>query len=192
VTTGPGSKAGYPAGDVGAIVFVLGAEGFSQCRLLVQENKYARHEPGEDCVGKEVFVSEKQGLAENQCCQCDVHGISDIAVGAADDEVSRWMDGGRRSNALESEACEGFEDHSDTGGHEEDADGAKGCETQEGWLEAPVGDPPGDESRDSPGGEDEKSCCSQDGDDSPGLVLRLLLGRHWVSLVAGQAVVKDS
>jgi hypothetical protein len=76
-----------------------------------------------------VDVAQQEGLADNQRCDPDVHGISDMAVGAFDDKVSRWNDGSRRADALQGEASETFKHHSNAGGHQQDADRTKGRET---------------------------------------------------------------
>ena len=141
-----------------------------------------RRQPRDDGIFEEVNVSEKQRLAENQCRDCDVHGISDEAVGALDDEVTRGEGGGRRSDSLECKAGEGFEDHGDADGHEEHTNDAKGGETEQRLTETPAGDPPRDESGDGSGSEDEKSSSSEDGERAPDFVARFLLRCHWSSL----------
>ena len=95
-----------------------------------------------------------------------------MAVGALDDKVSRGKDGGRSTDALQGETGEGFEQYCEAGGHQEGANGPKERETQERWTETPAGDPPRDESGYGAGGEYKKSCSSQDGERSPGPVLR--------------------
>jgi hypothetical protein len=99
-----GAEARYPAGDVSAIGFVLGAKGSSECRLLIDKDKQVRDQPGKDCVREEVQVAQQEGLAENHRCDRDVHGVSDVAVGAFDDQVFCGKDGCWGADALEGEA----------------------------------------------------------------------------------------
>ena len=131
-----------------------------------------RRKPGEDGIFEEVQVSEKQRLTENQCRDCDVHGISDEAVGAIDDQVTCWQNGGRCSYALEGKAGEGFEDHGDADGHEQSSDDAEGNKTEQRWAKMPVSDPPRDESSYGSRSQEEKGGCSEDGGGASGFVVR--------------------
>jgi hypothetical protein len=87
-----------------------------------------RCQPGKDCVREEVQVAQQEGLAENHRCDRDVHGVSDVAVGAFDDQVFCGKDGCRGADALEGEASEGFEHYGHAGGYQQDSDGAEGRE----------------------------------------------------------------
>jgi hypothetical protein len=100
-------------------------------------------------------------------------------------------DGCRRADALEGEASEGFQDYGDAGGYQHDSDCAEGREAQEWWAEAPVGDPPRDESGDGSGGEHKESCCSEDGERLSGSIGRFPRMLHWVSLVAIGSLLKN-
>jgi hypothetical protein len=110
-----------------------------------------------------MLVAQKESLTENQCRERDVHGIPDEAVETFDDEVTGGKDRGRCPDALQCETGEGFQDYGDASNYQEETDGTEGRETEERWAETPAGDPPGDESSNGSGREDEKSCCSQDG-----------------------------
>lgn len=62
----PGSETGYPPGDVGAVGFVFGAKGFAEGGFFVEDDEQVGGQPGENCVGEEVSVTEKQSLPEDQ------------------------------------------------------------------------------------------------------------------------------
>jgi hypothetical protein len=108
--------------------FVLGAEGSSEGGLFVDKDKQVGCEPWKDCVREEVTVAQQEGLAEDERCYCDVHGVSDVAVEAADDEVLGGEDGYWSAYALRGEAGEGFEHHDGACHYKQNADCAKGRE----------------------------------------------------------------
>lgn len=143
---------------MGAVGFVLCAEGPAQLRLFIEEHKDVRSQPRSDGVEEQVGTSKQKSLTEDECGDCDVHGISNIAVEAVDDERARGKDRRRCANAFKGEACEGFEDYGDAGDDKENADHAKGREAEERRRKMPMGDPPGDETCDGAGGEDEEYC----------------------------------
>ena len=179
----PWGEARDPAGDVGAIGFVFGAEGSLQSRLFVGEDEEVGCEPGNDCVGEEMQVSKKKGLAEDQRRDCKVHGVSDVAIGTGNDEVPRGKDGGGCADSLEGETGKCIEHHGSPGDDEENADGSEWCEGEEGRIELPTGDPPGDESGDGSGSEDQKSCRPQKGEEPPGTIAGFRAARHGCSVV---------
>lgn len=56
----PGGEAGYPAGDVGAVGLVLGAEGFAEGGLFVEHDEQVGGQPGNYCVYEEVVSPSRR------------------------------------------------------------------------------------------------------------------------------------
>ena len=114
----PWGETGDPSWNVGRVGLVFLAEGFAERGLFVEDDEEMRGEPREDRVDEKVLVAEKESLAENERRDCNVHGVSDEAIRALNDEVLRGKDWSGRADSLKGEAREGFEDDCCSSSHE--------------------------------------------------------------------------
>src|ERR1017187_2092233 len=105
----PGSEPGNPARDVFLVDRVFGGEDARELRLLVQADEEMGCKPRTCKIGDHVPVPEQQGFPGDDREDAHIHGISDIAVKAADNEVfgRQGWDKGAMANGDESD--DGFE-----------------------------------------------------------------------------------
>ncbi len=168
---------------------VLGSKGCPQLRFLVRQDKHVKAQPDDRPVHKKAEVAKKKALADDHRDDCNVYGISDVTIEAADHKVTRRKNGCRRAQALKREPGKGVQQDGDACDDEEGSCGAKKGKIHQGRLTAPPRDQPRHETCNSPGGNEEKQHGSQNGEECVPPVLHVFVSSTSLPVPSRRAIV---
>src|ERR1700754_930585 len=143
----PGREPRNPARDVGPEILILRSEAINEHRLLVPHDKRVEAEPHQHTVQKKALVAEQGRLAQDDGDKGNVNRIAHVAIETRHHEVLRRRDRRGRAQPLQRKARKRVDKSGQTGDDQQDPDGARRLDIEEGRPKLPMRDPPGNEPR---------------------------------------------
>jgi hypothetical protein len=141
----PGREPWNPARDARPEILVLRSELMNERRLLVPNDKRVEEEPRQHAVQKKALVAEQGRLPQNDDNEGNVNRIAHVAIETRHHEVLRRRDRRRRAQSLHRKACKRVDQHRETGDDQQDPDGPRRLEIEEGRPKLPMRNPPWNE-----------------------------------------------